>query len=59
MRMKRHPHARRAAPSCAAFPAYAQQYEARRNGDIVQLEDKKNQMIGVDHHVRRQLWPTR
>ena len=28
----------------AAFPAYAQQYEARRNGDIVQLEDKKNQI---------------
>ena len=43
----------------AAFPADAQQYEARRNGDIVQLEDKKNQTIGVHHHVRRQLWPTR
>ncbi len=28
----------------AAFPAYAQQYEARRSGDIVQLEDKKNQI---------------
>jgi aldose 1-epimerase len=26
-------------------PAAAQQYEARRNGDIVQLEDKKNQLV--------------
>ncbi len=26
-----------------SVPAHAQQYEARRNGDIVQLEDKKNQ----------------
>ena len=27
----------------AAIPAEAQQYAARRNGDIVQLEDQKNQ----------------
>ena len=27
------------------LPAEAQQYEARRNGDIVQLEDKKNQTV--------------
>ena len=26
-------------------PAAAQQYEARRNGDIVQLEDKKNEIV--------------
>ena len=26
-------------------PAAAQHYEARRNGDIVQLEDKKNQTV--------------
>ena len=26
-------------------PAAAQQYEARRNGDIVQLEDKKHQTV--------------
>jgi aldose 1-epimerase len=28
-----------------AGPASAQQYEARRNGDIVQLEDKANQIV--------------
>ena len=28
-----------------SFPAHAQQYDARRNGDIVQLEDKKNQTV--------------
>ena len=28
-----------------SIPAQAQQYEARRNGDIVQLEDKKNQTV--------------
>ena len=29
----------------AAVPAEAQQYAARRNGDIVQLEDQKNQIV--------------
>jgi aldose 1-epimerase len=29
----------------AATPAEAQQYAARRNGDIVQLEDQKNQIV--------------
>ena len=29
----------------AAVPAAAQQYEARRNGDIVQLEDKKHEIL--------------
>ena len=29
----------------AAMPAEAQQYAARRNGDIVQLEDQKNQIV--------------
>jgi aldose 1-epimerase len=29
----------------AAVPAEAQQYVARRNGDIVQLEDQKNQIV--------------
>ncbi len=29
----------------AAVPAEAQQYAARRNGDIVQLEDQKNQTV--------------
>ena len=29
----------------AAIPAEAQQYAARRNGDIVQLEDQKNQIV--------------
>jgi aldose 1-epimerase len=29
----------------AAGPARAQQYDARRNGDVVQLEDKKNQIL--------------
>jgi aldose 1-epimerase len=28
-----------------SIPAHAQQYEARRNGDIVQLEDKKHQTV--------------
>ena len=29
---------------CSVMPAYAQ-YDARRNGDIIQLEDKKNQTV--------------
>jgi aldose 1-epimerase len=29
----------------SAFPAYAQQYAARRTGDVVQLKDTKNQTV--------------
>jgi hypothetical protein len=41
------------ASAAGAIPAEAQQYAARRNGDIVQLEDQKNQTGGVHHHVGR------
>jgi aldose 1-epimerase len=33
------------ASAATAIPAEAQQYAARRNGDIVQLEDQKNQTV--------------
>jgi hypothetical protein len=28
-----------------SVPVWAQQYDARRNGDVVQLEDKKNETV--------------
>ena len=58
MRMKGILMLRRIVLSVTAIPAQAQQYDARRNGDIVQLEDKKNQTV-VSIITSVGLWPTR